>query len=291
MISGERASLSWSSFLLVSISIRSVVGNPPPALSGLPITSVAQYRGSSSQSNNPVPALTTKKSFASTQAKVQVTSTPKPEANSHISVSESSTAGINGSVGLVIPVVSAPLKVNSALPKITVAADANQTITSQSTYVHPRKIVGEKASPKFDDTGSSVRGNNSMTPISVQVVTACDRQASVELKGDGIYDAMMSSLRTPNGILAKQTTGIIINAQPSDQLSTGEDPSAGMFKSVWDPVPAGTDSMAFIAKPAVSSDAYYIYESEDKPVFIKFSKYNVVVEIRPDSTIHMTSKP
>lgn len=185
---------------------------------------------------------------------------------------------------LVIPVTSRPLKINSVLSVTSEAAQNNQNITSQALNGDKTGTGAESMTSTSGATGRAFKSTHpsiSQSPVSISVITACDKSASVEFQGNPMYEAIMSSLRNSSDAPVGPTTGISINAGLG--VSSGTEDSFGEVSgSQWDMAPSSAGSQTVIAKPVYSTDAYYIYETADKPVFIKFSKYNIVVEVRPN---------
>ncbi|XP_055345934.1 mucin-5AC-like isoform X2 [Paramacrobiotus metropolitanus] len=253
-----------------------------PAGNSQIITSAAEYRGSGVPAS-PKPIITSESQYRAAARYTANPSTKKELPTTTTSAPPSTTPSFVANVS----VVSDTLKVNSASELTPMKADnIGPIITSEAVYK-----TEQNSRPNEATTTSTVAPKISQnSPVSVQVVTACDQAATVELQGNELVDAMMSSLKTSHN--DSKTVGITINAARTGDVSSSEDSFSQRYGDIWDAVPAGSESTTFVSngsesttfvsKAPLNNDAYYIYETADKPVIIKFAKYNIIVQVRPN---------
>ena len=151
----------------------------------------------------------------------------------------------------------------------------------------------------------SPASDQSASPIQVTVVTACDQQGVVDFQdgAGGMRNQLLSSLTAPSGssnngnaIGAASSAGssatITINSVTDTTTGAGPAALAALLSPPGSDMANATENGAADASslfttnnPLVMQDSYYIYESGDKPVFVKFAKYNIVVEVRPSQSM------
>ncbi|GAU90042.1 hypothetical protein RvY_02519-2 [Ramazzottius varieornatus] len=130
-------------------------------------------------------------------------------------------------------------------------------------------------------------------PITVKIFTACDKDATSSLATTDMGSAMLNSLQSSSTLRqtsSSQHATVIVNGYASYNSdvtggasgnSVNRSGTSGGFSGATRS--AATD-YSMPSNPMISDDAYFIHESADKPVFVRFAKYNIIVEIRPDIT-------